>query len=165
MAATQSNLGRNAFTYFFDWQSPNPTLGACHCIDLPFVFGNIDVWKTAPMLKGRTCVKSESSVSCIEVRSRPSQRTEIRTVVAFPDGPPTTPIARRCISIVTLRRRSRFERPGQDDVSGLAAHGACYARAGVFEERRRRVIALALDRRAIGLDKDGLHLPRFEVAR
>jgi para-nitrobenzyl esterase len=52
MAATQSNLGRNAFTYFFDWQSPNPTLGACHCIDLPFLFGNIDVWKAAPMLKG-----------------------------------------------------------------------------------------------------------------
>jgi para-nitrobenzyl esterase len=52
MAAAQSSFGRNAFTYFFDWQSPNPALGACHCIDLPFLFGNIDVWKAAPMLKG-----------------------------------------------------------------------------------------------------------------
>jgi len=52
MAATQSRLGRTAFTYFFDWQSPNPALGACHCIDLPFLFGNIDTWMTAPMLHG-----------------------------------------------------------------------------------------------------------------
>lgn len=52
MAATQSRLGRNAFVYSFDWQSPNPALGACHCIDLPFLFGNIDVWKTSPMLHG-----------------------------------------------------------------------------------------------------------------
>lgn len=52
IADTQYNLGRNVFTYFFDWQSPNPDMGACHCIDLPFLFGNIDVWKAAPMLEG-----------------------------------------------------------------------------------------------------------------
>ena len=52
IAAIQSYLGRNAFTYFFDWQSPNPGLGACHCIDLPFLFGNVDAWRAAPMLKG-----------------------------------------------------------------------------------------------------------------
>jgi len=52
MAAAQSGFGRNAFTYLFDWQSPTPGLGACHCIDLPFLFGNLGVWKDAPMLKG-----------------------------------------------------------------------------------------------------------------
>lgn len=52
LAATQSHLGRNAFIYSFDWQSPNSALGACHCIDLPFLFGNIDAWKTSPMLRG-----------------------------------------------------------------------------------------------------------------
>lgn len=52
IAATQSALGRNAFVYMFDWQSPMEGLGACHCIDLPFLFGNLEVWKAAPMLKG-----------------------------------------------------------------------------------------------------------------
>ena len=52
IAATQSRLGRNAFTYLFDWQSPMPGLGACHCIDLPFLFANFDVWQAAPMVKG-----------------------------------------------------------------------------------------------------------------
>ena len=52
IAAAQARFGRNAFGYLFDWQSPNPGLGACHCIDLPFLFGNTDVWKAAPMLKG-----------------------------------------------------------------------------------------------------------------
>ena len=52
IAGTQSRLGRNAFTYFFDWQSPHPELGACHCIDLPFLFGNFDVWNAAAMIKG-----------------------------------------------------------------------------------------------------------------
>jgi para-nitrobenzyl esterase len=52
IAATQSRLGRKAFTYLFDWQSPIPELGACHCIDLPFLFGNFDVWQAAPMVRG-----------------------------------------------------------------------------------------------------------------
>jgi para-nitrobenzyl esterase len=52
IAGIQSQLGRKAFAYFFDWQSPNPELGACHCIDLPFLFGNTDVWKVAPMING-----------------------------------------------------------------------------------------------------------------
>lgn len=52
VAAAYAKSGRNAFGYLFDWQSPNSLLGACHCIDLPFLFGNTEVWKAAPMLKG-----------------------------------------------------------------------------------------------------------------
>ena len=52
VAAVQSGLGRKAYAYSFDWQSPNVALGACHCIDLPFLFGNIATWKAAPMLAG-----------------------------------------------------------------------------------------------------------------
>jgi para-nitrobenzyl esterase len=53
IAAAQSRHNGRAFTYFFDWQSTNPSMGACHCIDLPFLFGNIDLWMAAaPMLKG-----------------------------------------------------------------------------------------------------------------
>jgi para-nitrobenzyl esterase len=28
------------YFYHFDWQSPLPELGAGHCLDLPFLFGN-----------------------------------------------------------------------------------------------------------------------------
>ena len=52
IAATRSRAGQSTFAYIFDWQSPNPAMGACHCIDLPFLFGNLDVWKAAPMLHG-----------------------------------------------------------------------------------------------------------------
>ncbi|MET3907510.1 para-nitrobenzyl esterase [Bradyrhizobium sp. S3.3.6] len=52
VATAQAKAGRNVFSYRFDWQSPVPGLGACHCIDLPFLFGNIDVWRNVPMLKG-----------------------------------------------------------------------------------------------------------------
>jgi len=40
-----------AFTYRFDWQAPGNRFGACHCLDIPFLFGTHDVWD-APMLEG-----------------------------------------------------------------------------------------------------------------
>lgn len=36
----------------FDWSPPGSEYGACHCIDLPFVFGNFEAFKDAPMLAG-----------------------------------------------------------------------------------------------------------------
>lgn len=40
------------YFYHFDWQSPLPELGAGHCLDLPFLFGNPGEWAAAPMLQG-----------------------------------------------------------------------------------------------------------------
>ncbi|MDX3191003.1 carboxylesterase family protein [Streptomyces sp. MN03-5084-2B] len=40
-----------AFAYRFDWQAPGNRFGACHCVDIPFLFGTHDVWD-APMLEG-----------------------------------------------------------------------------------------------------------------
>ena len=51
-AAREARTGRPVFAYQFDWQSPMRGLGACHCIDLPFLFGNWDAWRDAPMLAG-----------------------------------------------------------------------------------------------------------------
>lgn len=50
---TSDRLARKlgAFTYRFDWQAPGNRFGACHCIDIPFLFGTHDVWD-APMLDG-----------------------------------------------------------------------------------------------------------------
>ncbi|MGA6205935.1 carboxylesterase family protein [Nocardia testacea] len=46
--------GRNApWLYRFDWSPPRSPFGACHCLELPFVFGNSAAWRQAPMLGGR----------------------------------------------------------------------------------------------------------------
>lgn len=43
--------GRPAYVYQFDWQSPGG-FQACHCLEIPFVFHNLQNWRDAPMLKG-----------------------------------------------------------------------------------------------------------------
>jgi para-nitrobenzyl esterase len=44
--------GNPAWAYQFDWCPPGSPFGACHCIELPFVFGNEPAWRDAPMLAG-----------------------------------------------------------------------------------------------------------------
>lgn len=39
-------------TVEFSTASPNPALGACHCAELPFVFGTWRGWTAAPLLAG-----------------------------------------------------------------------------------------------------------------
>ncbi|MET7952243.1 carboxylesterase family protein [Micromonospora sp. NPDC005324] len=39
-------------TYRFDWRPTGSPFGACHCLDIPFVFGNAAAWRDAPMLPG-----------------------------------------------------------------------------------------------------------------
>jgi para-nitrobenzyl esterase len=43
LRATEAHAGQApAFSYLFRWRSPAPGIGACHGIDLPFVFGTLD---------------------------------------------------------------------------------------------------------------------------
>ena len=42
---------RPAWLYRFDWAADGNPFGACHCIELPFVFDNLSQWQ-APMLEG-----------------------------------------------------------------------------------------------------------------
>lgn len=44
--------GGIGFAYQFDWSPSGSPLGACHCIELPFLFGNLKTWKKAAMLAG-----------------------------------------------------------------------------------------------------------------
>lgn len=41
-----------AYRYRFDWSAPGNPLGACHCIELPFVFGTLAAHRDSPMLAG-----------------------------------------------------------------------------------------------------------------
>jgi para-nitrobenzyl esterase len=51
LAERLHRVGQGAFVYRFDWAAPASPWQACHCIDLPFVFGNRAAWD-APMLNG-----------------------------------------------------------------------------------------------------------------
>ncbi|WP_273453033.1 carboxylesterase family protein [Nevskia ramosa] len=44
--------GKRASLFRFDWQSGSSGLGACHCIDLPFLLGGAEAWRSAPALAG-----------------------------------------------------------------------------------------------------------------
>ena len=44
--------GARTFSYRFAWRAPASGLGACHCIELPFLFGAREAWEGAPMLRG-----------------------------------------------------------------------------------------------------------------
>lgn len=50
-ASDASRHGRRAWSYRFDL-APNEDFGACHCIELPFVFGSLTAFAQAPMLRG-----------------------------------------------------------------------------------------------------------------
>jgi para-nitrobenzyl esterase len=52
LARDMAAEGRRAWLYRFDWQSPDTGLGACHCIELPFLLGSQDAWRSAPALGG-----------------------------------------------------------------------------------------------------------------
>ncbi len=43
--------GKHAWVFRFDY-GPNPAHGACHCIELPFMFGTLEAFSKAPFLKG-----------------------------------------------------------------------------------------------------------------
>src|SRR5262249_37700449 len=45
LADAHAARGGSVHTYLFEWTPPRPAFGACHMIDLPFVFGNDAAWR------------------------------------------------------------------------------------------------------------------------
>ena len=52
LADDAARAGAQVRSYSFDWHAPRSGLGACHCIELPFLFGTKQAWRDAPMLAG-----------------------------------------------------------------------------------------------------------------
>lgn len=50
-AQAAADGGCEVWRYEFDWSAPNSIYGACHCLELPFLFGNLAAWD-APFLAG-----------------------------------------------------------------------------------------------------------------
>lgn len=64
-AADTTFRGRKAWTYLFRHR-PNEQFGACHCIEIPFVFGTPHAFLDAPMLKGIKQDKTERLIKEIQ---------------------------------------------------------------------------------------------------
>jgi para-nitrobenzyl esterase len=52
LAEACAALGAETYAYRFAWSPPGSVFKACHTIELPFLFGNFDAWRDAPMLAG-----------------------------------------------------------------------------------------------------------------
>lgn len=53
IAESHARHGGAAYVYRFDWRpTPDARFGACHCIELPFMFHNFDKWPAAAMMEG-----------------------------------------------------------------------------------------------------------------
>lgn len=52
LADLQCRSGQPVYLYQFQWQSPKAEFGSNHCLELPFLFGDLDAWKNAPMFQG-----------------------------------------------------------------------------------------------------------------
>ncbi|ORV46296.1 carboxylesterase family protein [Mycobacterium conspicuum] len=50
LAKTWTSNGGAAKTFRVDWSPPGAPLRACHCIELPLLFGSPECWADAPML-------------------------------------------------------------------------------------------------------------------
>jgi para-nitrobenzyl esterase len=51
MAEWRADQNKPTYVYQFDWQSP-AGFQSCHCLEIPFVFNNLENWTDSPMLKG-----------------------------------------------------------------------------------------------------------------
>ncbi len=52
LADLQRKAGQQVHLYQFQWQSPKAEFGSNHCLELPFLFGEHDAWRNAPMFQG-----------------------------------------------------------------------------------------------------------------
>lgn len=49
LACEVAASGGRAWVFRFDWTNTDSRFGACHCVELPFVFGTLDAFEGAPM--------------------------------------------------------------------------------------------------------------------
>jgi len=62
LAEAQAARGGETYAYLFEWASPafGGTLGSCHALDVPFVFGGVDTPRLQPLLGQGEAVRALS---------------------------------------------------------------------------------------------------------
>ncbi|MDE2334637.1 MAG: carboxylesterase/lipase family protein [Rhodospirillales bacterium] len=81
LAATLVAAGSDVFAYRFDWAPSASPFRACHCIELPFVFGTFAAWD-APMLRGG----EPAAMMALSARMRRSWIGFVRDLTPAGDG-------------------------------------------------------------------------------
>lgn len=80
--------GGRVFFYGFDWRSPSPGLGSCHCLELPFVFGPTAAWSNAPMMQ----MADNEVVASLSAAIRTAWLSFINTGTPRAEGLPNWPL-------------------------------------------------------------------------
>jgi para-nitrobenzyl esterase len=81
LASALADSGSEVFAYRFDWAPQGSKFRACHCIELPFVFGTFPAWD-APMLQGGDA----ASMAALSARMRRSWTGFVRDLTPSGDG-------------------------------------------------------------------------------
>jgi para-nitrobenzyl esterase len=87
LAASLAERGGRVFAYLFDWAPPGSRFRSCHCIDLPFVFGNFPAWHDAPMLEGGDAAQMAALSMAMRRAWIAFVRDGVPTHDALPDWP------------------------------------------------------------------------------
>lgn len=83
-ACLAAEKGCSVWKYRFDWEAPKSKFGACHCLELPFVFGNLEAWD-APMLDGASEEEMKRLVSTMQEAWCGFFRYEVPDVCVWPE--------------------------------------------------------------------------------
>lgn len=83
LANTWTGHGGSAVAYRFDWAPAQAPLGACHCMELPFLFASTPAWADAEMLGPARTIDEELG---LELRTRWTQFAH-RGAESLPAGP------------------------------------------------------------------------------
>ena len=59
-AGAVAAAGGEVWAYRLDWAPTGSPLGACHCLELPLVFGTAEAWSRAPMIAGADPAQQEA---------------------------------------------------------------------------------------------------------
>ncbi|WP_052507680.1 carboxylesterase family protein [Sphingomonas hengshuiensis] len=94
-----AKAGRTSYLYSFDWNGPDTGLGDCHCIDLPFLFGDRAAWQNAPMLAGVDWADQERLGRLMRAQWAAFARTGNPNVAG---GPTWTPVTADSAPITSL---------------------------------------------------------------
>lgn len=90
--------GGTAYVYRFDWRpTPNARFGACHCIELPFMFDNLGLWPEAAMMKGHDPASYRALAAAMRDAWGAFVRTGNPAMPALPEWPLWSAGARPCM--------------------------------------------------------------------
>lgn len=91
LAEQRANQGRPVYLFRVSWQSDalDGRVGACHTIELPLVFANLDAWREAPML-GTSTDEAAAIAPGVQVAWTTFAATGRPQSAALGDWPPCT---------------------------------------------------------------------------